>query len=137
MSPPLPISFGVLLPLASAMLLAGCTGFEPEKSVDRYQSAVFCVHTIIAETSFNSEQKSRLQATADRLLQEPISQNDAVQIALTNSPAFQAMLAQYWATERMPHSKGELLTRSSVSSAAVLPMSLRSRARSVLACLTY
>jgi hypothetical protein len=75
-----------------------------------------------------------LQATADRLLQEPISQNDAVQIALTNSPAFQAMLAQYWATERMPRNKGVLLIRSSVSSAAVLSMNLKLRARSVLAC---
>jgi outer membrane PBP1 activator LpoA protein len=35
MSPPLPSSFGVVLPFVSAMLLAGCTSFEPEKSVDQ------------------------------------------------------------------------------------------------------
>jgi hypothetical protein len=137
MSPPLPSSFGVVLPFVSAMLLAGCTSFEPEQSVDQINQQFSAFTQSSLKPAFNSEQKSRLQATADRLLQEPISQNDAVQIALTNSPAFQAMLAQYWATGRMPHSKGELLTRSSVSSAAVLSMNLKLRARSVLACLMY
>lgn len=96
MSPPLPSSFGVVLPFVSAMLLAGCTSFEPEQSVDQINQQFSAFTQSSLKPAFNSEQKSRLQATADRLLQEPISQNDAVQIALTNSPAFQAMLAQYW-----------------------------------------
>lgn len=97
MSPPLPISFGVLLPFVSAMLLAGCTSFEPEKSVDQVNQEFSAFTQSSLKPAFTPEQKLQLQATADRLLQEPISQNDAVQIALTNSPAFQAMLAQYWA----------------------------------------
>ncbi|WP_423709244.1 TolC family protein [Undibacterium sp. WLX3042] len=97
MSPLLPISFGVLLPLASAMLLAGCTGFEPEKSVAGINQQFSAFTQASLKPAFTQEQRTELQAIADRLLQEPVSQNDAVQIALTNSPAFQAMLAQYWA----------------------------------------
>ncbi|MBR7792895.1 TolC family protein [Undibacterium sp. FT147W] len=97
MSPPLPNSFGVVLPFVSAMLLAGCTSFEAEKSVDQINQQFSAFTQSSLKPAFNAEQKSRLQATADRLLQEPVSQNDAVQIALTNSPGFQAMLAQYWA----------------------------------------
>lgn len=56
MSPPLPNSFGVVLPFVSAMLLAGCTSFEPEKSVDQInqQFSVFTQSSL--KPAFNAEQ---------------------------------------------------------------------------------
>jgi outer membrane protein TolC len=42
------------------------------------------------------EQRALMAQTAATLLAQPLSQNDAVHLALINSPAMQAMLAQHW-----------------------------------------
>ena len=42
-------------------------------------------------------QRDEMDKVAGEILKKPISQNDAVKLALVNSPAMQAMLAQNWA----------------------------------------
>jgi hypothetical protein len=43
------------------------------------------------------DQRAEMDSVANEILSKPIGQNDAVRLALVNSPALQAMLAQNWA----------------------------------------
>jgi outer membrane protein TolC len=47
-------------------------------------------------------------ATTERLLQQPLQQTQAVQLALANSPALQALLAQSWAEAGMAAQQGRI-----------------------------
>ena len=62
------------------------------------------------ELSRTQEQRDRRSALTQDLLSKPLSQNDAVQLALANSPAVQALIAQSWGdiaaanqTSRLPN----------------------------------
>ncbi len=62
------------------------------------------------ELSRTQEQRDRRAAITRELLAKPLSQNDAVQLALANSPSVQALIAQTWGdiaaanqTSRLPN----------------------------------
>lgn len=84
-------AFGLLF------LLAGCASVEFEKSLSDTNklAAEFTQGQLsLAQTK---EQRDMLANIAAELLHKPIAQDDAVKLALANSPAFQAVLAQNWA----------------------------------------
>jgi outer membrane protein TolC len=99
--------------LASAVSLAwlcGCASVNVDQSIaqtnraaaDFTQGQLVLVHSQV--------QRDELVAIAAQILQQPLSQSDAVRLALVNSPALQAMLAQNWAdgagaaqTARLPN----------------------------------
>jgi outer membrane protein TolC len=77
--------------------LAGCVTVNPDQNVQQInkQAANFTGGALtLARTH---EESSRRAAHAARILAEPLGQRDAVQLALANSPALQALLAQGWA----------------------------------------
>ncbi|MEJ8852406.1 TolC family protein [Variovorax rhizosphaerae] len=60
------------------------------------------------EISRTQEQRDRRLELTQELLAKPLSQDDAVQVALANSPAVQALLAQSWADIARANQTGRL-----------------------------
>ncbi len=87
-----------ILALAAGLaVLAGCASVGPQQGVDRVndEAASFTEGRLtLART--RQAQSDRAQA-AQALLSAPVGQKEAVQLALANSPALQALLAQGWA----------------------------------------
>ena len=89
-----------LTPMASAaasaalILLTGCASGNIADSIQsaRRETASFTQGTL--ELAQNPEQRAAQAQAAAALLQNPLQQGDAVQLALHNSPALQAMLAE-------------------------------------------
>lgn len=94
----------------SALLLAGCASFSSDGGVDAVQTATRA--HIPQDVTWNRDDaaRSEAQARVDALLAEPLSADDAVQIALLNSPALQAAFntlgiaeADWVAARRLPN----------------------------------
>ena len=80
-----------------ALVLSGCAGLDFEATLARtnQDTASFTDGAVaLAQTPAQASERA-LQTT--RLLAQPLQQSDAVQLALVNSPALQALLAQRWA----------------------------------------
>lgn len=78
-------------------VLSGCASVSFEQNVSRVNAdtASFTEGQLsLAQSSQEREQRAQLAA---KLLAKPIGQKEAVQLALTNSHALQALLAQGWA----------------------------------------
>ena len=87
---------GTLAVLISMVVLSGCASvdFDQSLATTNQEAANFTQgHLALGRTA---SQRAGLDATAKQLLLGPISQANAVQLALSNSPALQAMLAQNW-----------------------------------------
>ncbi|MDE2428877.1 MAG: TolC family protein, partial [Burkholderiales bacterium] len=84
--------------LASAALaLSGCASFDIGQSIDRTNQATAGFTQGKLRLALDQKQKTAMESAATALLNQPLSQADAVHLALLNSPAIQAMLAQHWA----------------------------------------
>lgn len=82
---------------AAVMLFSGCASVNFEQSLahTNLQAATFTQGKLsLARTT---EQRAEMAKLASELLRAPVSQSDAVRLALLNSPALQAMLARHWA----------------------------------------
>jgi outer membrane protein TolC len=80
-----------------AATLAGCATVNVDDSIARAnQETQAFTGGKLALARSSEQQKARAQA-AGALLQQPLTQDAAVQLALANSPAMQALLAQSWA----------------------------------------
>jgi outer membrane protein TolC len=82
--------------LLLTVFLSGCAkvNFEDSLAKTNQAAAAFTEgHLSLAQTD---EQRAVMAKTAEELLAQPLSQKDAVHLALINSPAMQAMLAQNW-----------------------------------------
>lgn len=79
-----------------AALLAGCASLNFDQLVDqtnREASQFTSGHLTFAQAAAQQEESARVVA---ELLARPIASEDAVRLALANSPAVQAMLASSW-----------------------------------------
>lgn len=86
----------LLVSAISVIVLSGCASVNFDNSVAKtnQDAAAFTQGKLaLAQTQ---AQRTALDRTAAQLLAEPLSQGNAVQLALVNSPALQAMLAQNW-----------------------------------------
>lgn len=86
-----------LCAVPASLVLSGCASFKVEDALEqanREQSALTQGRLEIASTA---AQRDARRKAADALLARPLTQADAVQLALANSPALQATLAQNWA----------------------------------------
>lgn len=87
-----------LVAIAVALaVLSGCASVNFEQSIANTNQVArdFTEGTLtLAQTK---EQRDALDQAAAAILQKPLSQSDAVRLALANSPTVQAMLAQNWA----------------------------------------
>lgn len=85
-----------LLAATSIIVLSGCASVDFDKSVaqaNQDASAFTQGQLALAQTQ---EQRATHQRAAERLLAQPLTQSAAVELALVNSPALQALLAQNW-----------------------------------------
>lgn len=94
--------------LAVVAALSGCASVSLEQSLDRVnaETADFTGGQVtLAQT--REEQTQRTNASA-KLLSKPLGPTEAVQLALVNSPALQALLAQGWAESASAAQSGRI-----------------------------
>jgi len=87
----------VLLVVPVLVILSGCSRVDFDQSLaktNRLAAQFTQGQLVLAQTR---EQREEFQRIAGELLQNPLSQNDAVILALVNSPRLQALLARNWA----------------------------------------
>ncbi len=85
----------LLIPLLSVLSACATVNFEQSITGTNQDAALFTQGNLsLAQTR---EQREESDRAAGQILQTPVNQSDAVRLALVNSPAFQAMLAQNWA----------------------------------------
>lgn len=85
-----------MLALFLSLILQSCANVDFDQSLQKTnQTAVDFTQgkLALAQTKEQREERSRI---AGQILEKPVSQNDAVLLALVNSPGLQALLAQNW-----------------------------------------
>ena len=82
---------------ASALLLAGCASVDFDQAVSTANQTTGSFTGGTLELSRSAQQNDARSKLANDLLSKPLTSDDAVQLALANSPAVQTMLAQSWA----------------------------------------
>lgn len=89
----------LLLTLAasSALLLNGCATIDINQSIARVNRDAGTVIGGTLTLARTDSERNELQGAATAILARPLSADDAVQLALINSPSMQALLAQSWA----------------------------------------
>ncbi len=92
-----PCRFKLLATAASLMILSGCASVNFEQSIDQTNTVAADFTQGQLALAQTQAQRAAQDQTATQILQKPISQSDAVRLALVNSPALQALLAQHWA----------------------------------------
>lgn len=75
------------------VLLAGCASTDTAKLLTQTQQDLASFTATPLQTASTPEQIAQTRAAAQRLLAQPLQQGDAVDLALLNSPALQALLA--------------------------------------------
>ena len=80
----------------AAVVLAGCASVGIDDAVQDTNSYAQQFTGGKLELSRTQEQRERRSALSQQLLAKPLSQADAVQLALANSPSVQALIAQSW-----------------------------------------
>jgi outer membrane protein TolC len=92
----------------AALLASGCATVNFDNTLaqtNRDASSLTQGKLALAQTD---AQRSAMQQTANDLLKRPLLQTDAVHIALMNSPALQALLAQSWADAAQAAQSGRI-----------------------------
>ena len=94
----------------AAAFLAGCASVGIDDALKQTNSSAAQFTGGKLELSRSKEQREARSALSEDLLGKPLSQDDAVRLALANSPAVQALIAQGWAdiaaanqTSRLPN----------------------------------
>jgi outer membrane protein TolC len=75
-------------------VLAGCASVEPAKLLAPSQQDLALFTSAPLQLAATAEQVAQRSSVAQRLLEQPLQQADAVGLAWHNSPAWQALLAQ-------------------------------------------
>ena len=83
--------------ILTLILLSACASVSPEQNSSRINDEAAAFTGGQLALALTDEERSRRIKTALALLERPLSQTDAVQLALVNSPSMQALLAQGWA----------------------------------------
>ncbi|MBC7600342.1 MAG: TolC family protein [Polaromonas sp.] len=82
---------------AATFILAGCASVNFDQTVQDTNSSAGTFTQGKLELSRSDQQQQARSKLSSELLSKPLSQDDAVQLALANSPAVQTLLAQSWA----------------------------------------
>jgi outer membrane protein TolC len=86
------------LPLATlaAALLVGCASVDIDQTLEETNAATSHFTHGRLELSRTPEQSQARRQLAQQLLAEPVTMEDAVRLALANSPSLQGLIAQSW-----------------------------------------
>jgi outer membrane protein TolC len=82
---------------AAALFIAGCASVDIDQALADANRSTQAFGQHKAELSRSGEQRQARARLSDQLLAQPLGMDEAVQLALANSPNFQALLAQGWA----------------------------------------
>lgn len=100
----------LVLALLSATLLGGCASFSPDGGFGAIESATRSQIQKDVVWSRDDDTRKIVEARVDALLAQPLSVDDAVQIALLNNPGLQAALntlgiaeADWVSAQRLPN----------------------------------
>lgn len=85
-----------LLMLFLLTVLSGCASVNFEQSLAKTNQDAANFTQGQLSLAQSKDQREQLDRIAGEILQKSVSQSDAVRLALVNSPALQAMLAQNW-----------------------------------------
>ena len=89
-------------------LLAGCASTEPSKVLTQTQRDLAHFAPTPLELALTPEQVAQRRAAAQRLLEQPLQQADAVGLSLLNNPALQALLARAMADAAQAAQQGRI-----------------------------
>lgn len=97
-----------LLALAGAAFLAGCASLGIDDALKSTNTSASQFTGGNLELSRTDEQQKSRAALSQELLSKPLSQDDAVRLALANSPTVQALVAQSWVDISAANQAGRL-----------------------------
>ncbi len=82
----------------STMLLSGCVSLDIDEALGKTSNTLegFTGAELILKRTWTDNEHAN--TIVNELLDEPLTQSDAIQLALANSPTFQAILANNWPT---------------------------------------
>ena len=81
----------------SLSVITGCVRFDLDKSLAQSNEDAGDFTSGNLKLLLNEEQRTEAQARAAELLNTELDQSAAIELAMVNSPAVQAMLAEHWA----------------------------------------
>ncbi|HYW56621.1 MAG TPA: TolC family protein [Polaromonas sp.] len=93
---------------AAALLFTACASVDFDQAVRDTNDSTGTFTNGKLELSRSSEQQQARSELSSELLAKPLSQDDAVQLALANSPAVQALLAQSWSDQASANQLGRI-----------------------------
>jgi type III secretion system FlhB-like substrate exporter len=94
---------------AAISVLAGCATVTVDRAMDEAQGVARDRTGVAAERISSDAQQQQVSAEVDRLLAQPLTADDAVRIAMVNSPSFQALMHENAATMASAVQSGRLL----------------------------
>ena len=92
----------------AALLLAGCASVGIDEALGESNANAQQFTKGKLEISRTEQQRDQRAALTDDLLSKRLSQDDAVQVTLANSPSLQALLSQGWADIAAANQTGRL-----------------------------
>jgi outer membrane protein TolC len=90
------------------LVLAACATVNIDDAVSQTNDTAPGFTQGKLELSRTDTQRQQRAALAEQLLAAPLSKDDAVQLALANSPSLQALLAQSWADQAAANQAGRI-----------------------------
>lgn len=91
-----------------ALILGGCASTSIDKTLEGANQATREFTSGKLELSRTEQQRSAREQLSAQLLAKPLTMNDAVQLALANSPSVQALIAQSWAETAAADQSGRI-----------------------------
>jgi outer membrane protein TolC len=85
-----------VISIAVLAVLSGCASVNIDQSIDRTNSETRSISGTSAQLLRATEAKTSRDNQVTELLKSPLNQQDAVQLAIINSPALQTLLAERW-----------------------------------------
>ena len=93
---------------AATLVLAGCASVNFDQAVQDANGSTGTFTQGKLELSQSQQQAQARAKLSGQLLAQPLGMDDAVQLALTNSPAVQTLLAQSWADMAQANQTGRI-----------------------------
>ncbi len=94
--------------VAAILVVAGCASINIDETVANTNNAYSAFTSDKLELSRTEAQRQARNKLSGELLAKPLGMDDAVQLALTNSPAVQTLLAQSWASMAQASQNGRI-----------------------------
>lgn len=80
----------------AALMLVGCSSLNFETSIQQVNQDLGALAQVPLQMPQTEGQRQALRLQAERYLAQPLGRDDAVRLALINSPAVQGLFAQAW-----------------------------------------